>query len=64
MGKRKNKWMTPSEFGFRLDLASYTARRETADLERVKQVQTPPVVPTLRQSLQVARDKIARALGR
>lgn len=69
MSKKKNKWMTPSEFGFRLNLANHTARNETADLERVRCVQTPsvalrPITPSLHQILKWAKNVVIRALSR
>lgn len=62
MSKKKNKWMTPSEFGFRLNLANHTARDETERLENVWNVQTPPV--NLRQALRMAKDSVVKALGK
>lgn len=53
---------TPSEHEFVLDMATYTARREAADLERVRRVKTPPV--NLRQALRMAKDSVVKALGR
>lgn len=56
-------YQTPSEHGFVLDMATITARNETANLERVKRVKTPRIVPNLRQALQTAKDSVVKALG-